>query len=168
MNYFNKSETSNIERGEIYHFIFSIFELIAPSEIELLSKNIESIRLQIRNQLLKLISKDQIKSKARFSSKTKNEIRDAIIKADIKEALNILNRVSKSKEVALINFRYNEYLKNENLGIIGRNEKEIALNQIVFSILTIIDEMKELIDSRQTGIFSNEVKENIPIKLQRD
>lgn len=69
VRYFNRSEQSNIERGEIYQFIFSIFELIAPSEIELLSKNIQSVRLQIKNQLIKLISTDQVKTKARFSSK---------------------------------------------------------------------------------------------------
>lgn len=44
------------------------------------------------------------------------------MQADVKKALEILNSVSESGEVTLVNFKYSEYLNDESLGIMGRNE----------------------------------------------
>lgn len=141
VRYFEKSKKSQIERTQAHELIFSFFEFISPSEIEILSQNLESVRLQIKKQIIRLINENHLKYENRYQSQIKIDIRNELMNGNIEEALKILNKISNSNDVALINFKYKDCLREEMLGIIGQNESEIRKSKIVFSILKIVDEI---------------------------
>lgn len=106
------------------------------------------------NTLLTQLTRQKIEYQASFENVSlsgnsdlnyiKQEIRDLIGQAKIKEALSILLEKSNDKsDVALLKSRYSRLNRDSTLGLISSGEYSVEQNKIVYSILNLVDKLTD-------------------------
>jgi len=139
IRYFNKHKSKENAKDKVLLSLQSIFELIAPGEIENLSVNFQNIRPQIKNNLIELAKEALFEYESGQHSSIKKKIRDNLSKNDFDEVFKLLPQILKDNEVVNLESRYHALIKDNALGNITMDESEAKHNRLRSNILVLID-----------------------------
>ena len=124
IKYFKKYRSGDDSKDNVLLSVQSIFEIIAPGEIENLSTYFINIRPQIKKNLLKLVDP------------VYNEIRREIGKNNIGRVFEILFEYHESNTVILLQTRLNELNKNVVEDTISYDDLTLERNKLNSNILS--------------------------------